>query len=100
MISGQDIQRAAEAGAHFKPAILSVKYHRDTDRVELQTPWCTLIIDRQRIEELRGVSQTDMETISVSEVGIHVDNADIDINSAGLVTDIAKQLKDEVSNSF
>ena len=100
MISEQDIQRAAEAGAHFKPAILSVKYHRDTDRVELQTPWCTLIIDRQRIEELRGVSQTDMETISVSEVGIHVDNADIDINSAGLVTDIAKQLEDEVSNSF
>ena len=100
MISEQDIQRAAEASTHFKPAILSVKYHRDTDRVELQTPWCTLIIDRQRIEELRGVSQTDMETISVSEVGIHVDNADIDINSAGLITDLAKQLEDEVSKAF
>jgi hypothetical protein len=100
MISEQDIQRAAEASARFKPAILSVKYHRDTDRVELQTPWCTLIIDRQHIEELRGVSQTDMETISVSEVGIHVDNANIDINSAGLITDVAKQLEDEVSNSF
>jgi hypothetical protein len=34
MISEQDIQRAAEDSAHFKPAILSVKYHPDTDRVE------------------------------------------------------------------
>jgi hypothetical protein len=100
MISDQDIQRAVEASEHFKPAILSAKYYRDSDRVEFHTPWCIIIVDRSRIEEFRGVSPNDMETISVSDVGIHVDNADIDINSAGLITEIAKQLEIEVAGSF
>ena len=100
MISEQDIKRAAEASEHFKPAIISAKYYRDTDRVEFQTSWCLIIVDRHRIEEFRGISPNDMETISVSEVGVHVDNVDIGINSAGLITEIAKQLETEVADSF
>jgi hypothetical protein len=100
MISEQDIQRATQAGARFKQAILSAKYHGDSDRVELVTPWCTLIIDRQRINELRPLSQTDMETITVSAVGVHIEGADIDINSAGLITHISQQLESEVAGSF
>src|SRR5467141_3354044 len=100
MISEDDIHRATVAGARFKQAILSAKYHRDTDRLELVTPWCILIIDRLRIEELRQVSQTDMETITVSPVGLHIDSADIDINSAGLITEISQQLESEVAGSF
>jgi hypothetical protein len=100
MISEQDVQRAAAAGAQFKQAILSAKYHGDTDRIELQTPWCTLIVDRQRIGELRQLSQTDLETITVSAVGLHIEKADVDINSAGLITYISQQLENEVANSF
>ena len=100
MISEQDVKQATDAGAQFRQAILSARYHGDTDRVELETPWCTLFVDRQRIEELRELSQTDLETITVSAVGLHVEKADVDINSAGLITDISKQLQSEVANSF
>jgi hypothetical protein len=100
MISEQDVERAAEAGRQFRPAILSARYHSDTDRVELVTPWCTLLVDRQRIDELRQLSPTDMATISVSAVGLHVESADIDINSAGLITFIGRELEKDVANSF
>jgi hypothetical protein len=100
MISDEDIRRATEGDTEATQAILSAKYHRDTDRLELVTPWCILIIDRRRIEELRQVSQTDMETITVSPVGLHIENADIDINSAGLITEISQQLETEVAGSF
>ncbi len=100
MISEQDVERASEAGTQFRPAILSAKYHSDTDRVELVTPWCTLLVDRQKIEEFRQLSPIDMETIFVSAVGLHVERADIDINSAGLITFISKQLEKDVANSF
>jgi hypothetical protein len=100
MISDEDIRRATESGIEPKQAILSAKYHHDTDRIELVTPWCILIIDRHRIEELRTLSQTDMETITVSAVGLHIEKADVDINSAGLITDISQQLENEVADSF
>jgi hypothetical protein len=100
MISDQDIQRAIEDSAGFRQAILSAKYHPDTDRVELVTPWCTLIVDRQKIDEFRELSADDMQTISVSAVGLHVDKADVDINSAGLITHLSQKLENEVANSF
>jgi hypothetical protein len=100
MISEEDIRRATEAGTQFRQAILSARYHRDSDRLELVTSWCTLFVDRQRIEELRKLEQTDMETITVSAVGLHIDKADIDINSAGLITEISQQLEHEVAHSF
>lgn len=100
MISEDDIHRATVAGTQFKQAILSAKYHPDTDRLELVTPWCILIVERQRIEELRQVSQSDMASITVSAVGLHVEKADVNINSAGLITEISQQLENEVANSF
>jgi hypothetical protein len=100
MISEQDAERVTQQGSKFSPAILSAKYHGDTDRIELETPWCILIVDRQRIEELRQLPQSDMETITVSAVGLHVEKADVDINSAGLITDISRQLEHEVAGSF
>ena len=100
MVSKRDIQKATAEGTKFKQAILGAKYHRDIDRVELVTPWCILILDRDKIDELRHLSPNDMETISVSAFGLHVEKADIDINSAGLITDISKQLEAEVANSF
>jgi hypothetical protein len=100
MISEKEIERETNVGTHFKQAILSAKYHGDTDRIELETRWCILIVDRQHIEELRTLSQTQLETITVSAVGLHVEKADVDINSAGLITQISQQLEIEVAGSF
>src|ERR1700730_16548050 len=99
MISDQEIERAIKVGPH-RQAILSAKYHSDTDRIELETPWCILIVDRQHIEELRTLSRTDLATITVSAVGLHIETADVDINSAGLITQISQQLENEVAGSF
>jgi hypothetical protein len=99
MISAQDIERAREASADFKPVILAARYHRDTDRVELVAAWCTLLVDRLHIEELRALSPHDLETISVSDYGIHVSGADIDINAAGLLAYLAKQIEAEATAS-
>ena|ERR1700676_3593607 len=100
MISDQEIERVIKAGTEFKPALLAAKYHADTDRVELVTSWCILIVDRQRIEELRDLPLHALETIALSPVGVHVDSANIDINAAGLLSDISKQLMEDVANSF
>jgi hypothetical protein len=100
MISKQDLRRATEQGAKFRPAILSARYHGDTDRIELETPWCILIVDRQRIAALSQLPRSDMETITVSAVGLHIEKADIDINSASLITLISRQLENEVAGSF
>ena len=91
MISEQDIQRATQTGARFQAG--SVEFG---DAVV----HCTLIVNRQRIDELRALSQTEMETITVSAVGVHIERADVDINSAGLITHISQQLETEVASSF
>jgi hypothetical protein len=100
MISEREVQRATAEGRKFKEAIIAAKCHRDTNRVELVTPWCILIVDRDKIEELRELSPDEMETITVSAVGLHIERADVGINSAGLITGISKQLASEVANSF
>lgn len=100
MISAQEIEQAMRAGEAFRPAVLAVRYHPDTDRVEIAMAWCILVVDRGHIEELRGVSPHDLESMSVSSVGIHVDSVDIDINAAGLITHISRQLEAEVAASF
>jgi len=63
MISEQEINRVAKASEEFKPAILAARYLADSDRVELVTPWCVLIIERERIEEFRNLSPADLEMI-------------------------------------
>jgi hypothetical protein len=98
MISDDEIERATRT--EFKQAILSARYHSDSDRIELEMPWCTLIVDRKHIEELRTLSGTDLEPIIVSAVGLHFETADVDINSAGLITQISQQLENEVAGSF
>jgi hypothetical protein len=92
MITDRDIDRVVAASAKFKPAVLAVRYHADSDRIELRMSWCTLLIDRQQIAELRDVSPHDLETITVSAVGVHIEPANIDINAGGLLTDIANKI--------
>jgi hypothetical protein len=100
MISDEEITRITEKSAIFKPAVLDCRYDPKNDRVELVTSWCTLIVDRKRIVEFGSLSPRDMEAIYASETGIHIDAVDIDINSAGLVTDLCRQPENEVADSF
>jgi len=100
MISDTEIDRVAAASAKFKPALIDARYHPDTDRIELVTPWCTQLVDRQQIDELRDVSKRDLETITVSAVGLHVEGADIDINAAGLLSHIGRRLARKSAKSF
>ena len=100
MISDEEIARAVEKNADFKPAVLTCRYDPKSDRVEIVTLWCTLVVDRKRIAEFDFLSPRDMEAIYASETGIHIDAAEIDINSAGLVTDLCQQLENEVAASF
>jgi hypothetical protein len=100
MISEQEIERVVEQSASFRQVILNCRYDPERDRVEFVTSWCTLIVDRAQIPEFNGLSAHDMETIHVSPTGVHIDTVDIDINSAGLITDLSKQLLEDVENSF
>lgn len=100
MISDADIDRVVAASERFKPAIVSVRYHADTDRLELSTSWCTLLVDRREIAELRDVPQHALETITVSPVGLHIESADIDINAGGLLAHFAGKLAEQAARSL
>ena len=100
MISDEQIAQVAERGADFKAAIIDCRYDAQNDRVELITPWCTIIVDRKRIGEFDALSRHHMEAIYASETGIHIDEAGVDINSAGLITDLCQQLEAEVAESY
>jgi hypothetical protein len=100
MISDAEIERVAASSAKFKPVLIGARYHADADRIELRTSWCTLLVDRQQIPELRDLSKNDLETISVSSIGLHVDAADIDINAAGLLSHIGRKLARKAANSL
>jgi hypothetical protein len=99
VISAEALAKATEARADFAPAILRARYHAATDQVELVTAWCTLFVDRKRIAELRDVAVHDLEGITVSQVGVHVDSADIDINAAGLISSLSAMLTEEVAKA-
>jgi hypothetical protein len=100
MISDQEIARVVEESGNFKPAVLACRYDAKTDSVELVTSWCTLVVDRKRIVEFSSATPHDMEAVYASETGIHIDAIEIDINSAGLITDLCQQLENEVAKSF
>ena len=92
MISDKEIDRVVVASAKFKQALLAARYHADTDQIELKMSWCTLLVDRRQIAELRDISPHDLEAIAVSSVGLHVESADIDINAGALLIDIAGKI--------
>lgn len=100
MISDEDIQRAVKAGESFRPAITACKYDAESDRVELVTAWCIISVERTFIDELRDVSPAAIKNIYVSQYGVHVDDVDVDINSAGLIAYMGRRLADEAENSF
>jgi hypothetical protein len=100
MISDAEIERVAAASAKFKPVLTGARYLADTDQVELVTAWCTVLVARRQIDELRDVSQGDLETLTVSPVELHVESVDIDINAAGLLSHIGRKLARQAAKSM
>jgi hypothetical protein len=100
MISDADIDRVIAASERFSSALIGARYHPDSDRIELSTSWCTILVDRLQIAELRDVPRHDLETISVSPFGLHIESADIDINAGGLLAHIGKKLTEQAVKSF
>jgi hypothetical protein len=100
MISEHEIAQVVERNAAFKSAIIDCRYDPQTDRVELVTSWCTLIVERKRIGELESLSPNEIEGIYASETGLHIDIVNVDINSAGLITDLCQRLENDVAESF
>ena len=95
----ETVDRVLSASERFRPVLIGARYHADTDRVELTMSWCTLLVDRRQIVELRDVSLHDLDTISVSAVGLHIERADIDINAGGLLTALAKKIGKQAAKS-
>jgi hypothetical protein len=100
VISEQEFTNAIENGASFVPVITSCKYHPTHDEVEIITPKIRIFLRREEIEEFRNISAHEMRTLHTSAFGIHVEEKDIDINSASLIICIAKQLEDEAKKSL
>ena len=59
-------------------------------------------IDRAESIQPSGqhLSERDLATITVSDVGLHVESADVDINAAGLLSHIGRKLARKSAKSF
>lgn len=95
MVTEVEIHKAAKRGSKHPAMVRAVRYHPDSDKLELTMEWCTLLVDRKHIEEFKDVSKTAMEGVYLSPEGIHLDDADIDINAAGLIAALAQQLAEQ-----
>lgn len=95
MVTEAEIQKAAKRGSRHPSMVRAFHYHQDSDKVELTTEWCTLLVDRKHIEEFRHVSRSAMAEVYLSPEGIHLDDADIDINAAGLIAALARELEEQ-----
>ena len=100
MATEAEYRRALDTGAAFRRAVLSLRYDQSNDAVIFETPWGERTAGRRSIEPLRNVPPDMMRKAYVSAVGIHIDELDIDISSAGLLLVLFPDLGPELSNSF
>ncbi|HXQ53211.1 MAG TPA: hypothetical protein VN802_19125 [Stellaceae bacterium] len=98
MSSDQQYQKALERGRKHVPAITDAEYIAETDTVVIHTRDGTLVVPRGAIEEFRHLPQKSMKQLTVSPLGLHVD--DVDVNGAGLVTMLANRIAAEVADSY
>ncbi len=100
MATEAEIQNALDAGRRFIPAIIAVRYLLDSDQVAFETPWGQRVVQRADIELLRSVPMQSMRIIHASQVGVHIDDMDLDINSAGLLATLFPDLRPALVNSY
>ncbi len=100
MVEEVELQAAIAAGERFLPTVLEARYDAIHDRVALVTHWGALIVNRKDVPDFRDVNPSAMEGIYASHTGIHIDDVDLDINSAGLLSALLHELKGRLANSF
>ena len=64
------------------------------------TPWGTKTAKRSKVDVFRDVPPELMDKIYVSQVGIHIDEIDLDVNSAGLLASLFPELSDYLIHSY
>ena len=100
MVAETEQNRALEAGARFKPAIQAAHYDYDKDELILETRWGKLAIPRAEIGIFKDVKPENMCEIYASHTGVHIDDIDLDVNSAGLLTEVFRHLGLALESSF
>jgi len=100
MIDDAELSKALETGAGFKPAIRSVDYKSVQDELVFGTQWGNLTFARKDVPIFRDVAATRMKDVYVSEAGIHIDDLDLDVNSAGLLEAIFRELGNSLASSY
>jgi hypothetical protein len=97
MVAEEEIRLAVAAGEKFRQAIYKVVYDAERDFLVFETPWGMLSIKRTVIPDLRDVSPKALHTIEVSSTAIHIGELDLDINSAGLLAEIFREIEDNLT---
>lgn len=92
MISKKEIRQVAKKSAEFVQVITAARYLPGADQIKFTTPWLTFRVDRQKIDELRDVSTEQLMHIYASVAGIHINRANIDIDSSGLILELVGPL--------
>ncbi len=100
MATEAEVQDALDAGSRFTPAITKITYLIDSDTLVFATPWGERVANRADIELLRGVPLESMQKIHVSHIGVHLEDLDLDINSAGLLATLFPELRPYLVYSY
>ena len=98
MSSEAQYEAALRAGEKFEPTILSASYDQANDSLKIETRTVTFVIKRASIEPFRNVPPEAMKQMLWSPVGLHVDEYDVDVSSAGLINMIAHELVESVGS--
>jgi hypothetical protein len=100
MITQSELHKALEAGAKFDQAVTAVTYLQHQDMVLFTTPWGSLAFHRKIVPILCQIDPDSLSQIRISQTGLHIDNLDLDISSAGLLAQIFEYCAGELSKSF
>ncbi len=98
MVAKVELNKALEACSQYKPAIRSAHYNPEGDELTLDTPWGKLTLPRADIPIFRDVPPSRMRDMYISHTGLHIDELDLDVSSAGLLEEIFRELGQSLSN--
>lgn len=100
MATEAQYERAQAASERYRAPLLAIAYDPASDLVFFETAWGPRSASRKDIDLLRDVSPQMVARAYISAMGIHIDEIDLDINSAGLLATIFPDLRGELSDSF
>jgi hypothetical protein len=100
MAGEAEVNEALAAGAKFKPAIRTAYYDQDKDELTLEIRWGKLTIPRSDLLTFKDIEPEQMAEIYASHTGLHIDDIDFDVNSAGLLREVFRVLGASLTPSF